>query len=394
MSEFTNKSKQRIENLSNYFIGLLKKENGTELLKKYDILNTQFLPEDVLIAIDYSFDFEEDIAEIKLATNKLFNILYKQFSEPQLVEPQENSLLFYLKQNNKKVKELLNDTKAQIKKLNTKGIDNKTNLIAFFNVLISFTSHYTLQETIIFSEIEKKWKHIKCLKILWSLHDDVRRNVKKTIEILNAEVFDLQEFNKVSSRVYFDIHSIAFREEQILFPIILKTFENQLLEQILQQFSEYELQFVKIPKYFIEEKPLVNENLQIKFSTGELSLEQIELVFSYLPVDITYVDENDKVRFYSNPKHRIFPRSKAIIGRSVQNCHPHESLETVNQIVNSFKIGEKDSASFWIHMGQKFVLIQYFAVRNSQNQYKGVLEVSQEISEIQKLTGDKRLLDW
>ena len=111
-------------------------------------------------------------------------------------------------------------------------------------------------------------------------------------------------------------------------------------------------------------------------------------------MDITFVDENDEVKFFSNPPHRIFPRTPAIIGRKVQFCHPPESVHIVNRIVDSFKSGEKSVASFWLHMGPKFVLIQYFAVRNEQGEYRGTLEVSQEISEIQKIEGDRRLLDW
>jgi len=92
---------------------------------------------------------------------------------------------------------------------------------------------------------------------------------------------------------------------------------------------------------------------------------------------MTYVDENDEVKFFSDPKHRIFPRTKSIIGRKVQNCHPHESVHIVNQIVETFKKREKDEASFWIKMGEKFILIKYFAVHDEKNNYKGVLEVSQ-----------------
>lgn len=132
----------------------------------------------------------------------------------------------------------------------------------------------------------------------------------------------------------------------------------------------------------------------IQFPTGELSVEQAELVFNHLPVDITFVDENDEVRYFSTPKHRIFPRTAAIIGRKIQNCHPPESVSVVDRIVDSFKKGEKEVASFWLHMGSKYVLIQYFAVRDKENKYRGVLEVSQEISEIQEIKGDRKLLDW
>jgi DUF438 domain-containing protein len=108
---------------------------------------------------------------------------------------------------------------------------------------------------------------------------------------------------------------------------------------------------------------------------------------------MTFVDENDEVRYFSTPGHRIFPRSKAIIGRLVENCHPPSSVHIVKELVDSFKSGEKDKESFWIQMGPRFILIQYFAVRDEKGNYKGTLEVSQDISEIRKLEGEKRLMD-
>jgi len=112
-----------------------------------------------------------------------------------------------------------------------------------------------------------------------------------------------------------------------------------------------------------------------------------------LPVDITMIDENDRVCFFSNPKERFFPRSKAIIGRTVQNCHPPESVHVVDDLVKAFKSGEKDSESFWIQMKGRFVLIQYFALRDEDNAYKGCIEVSQDVTDIRKLNGEKRLMD-
>jgi DUF438 domain-containing protein len=113
-----------------------------------------------------------------------------------------------------------------------------------------------------------------------------------------------------------------------------------------------------------------------------------------LPVDITFVDEFDNVQYYSTPKKRIFPRTKAIIGRDVHNCHPKESVHVVEKIVQAFKDGKKDVASFWINMKGEKLLIQYFAVRDDFGNYKGVVEVSQEITEIQRMNGEQRLLDW
>ena len=106
------------------------------------------------------------------------------------------------------------------------------------------------------------------------------------------------------------------------------------------------------------------------------------------------MDENNEVKYFSSPKERFFVRSKAIIGRKVQNCHPHESVHVVNEIVESFRNGERDKASFWIQIKNKFVLIQYFAVRDEQERYRGVIEVSQDVTDIRKLEGERRLLDW
>jgi hypothetical protein len=132
----------------------------------------------------------------------------------------------------------------------------------------------------------------------------------------------------------------------------------------------------------------------IKLDTGKLTAEQINLMLKNLPFDVTFVDENDTVRYYSDTKDRIFPRSPGIIGRAVQNCHPPKSVHIVNDIVQSFKDKKKDVAEFWIKQGEVFVHIRYFPVFNNAGDYKGVIEVSQEISGIQALEGEKRLLDW
>jgi len=116
------------------------------------------------------------------------------------------------------------------------------------------------------------------------------------------------------------------------------------------------------------------------------------MLLNHLPVDITMIDENDRVRFFSNPKDRFFIRSKAIIGRTVQNCHPPESVNVVEELLKAFKSGEKDSEPFWIQMKGRFILIQYFALRDEDGVYKGCIEVSQDLTDIKTLEGEKRLM--
>jgi DUF438 domain-containing protein len=132
----------------------------------------------------------------------------------------------------------------------------------------------------------------------------------------------------------------------------------------------------------------------LNLGTGALSLEMVDLVLRHLPLDLSFVDENDVVRYYSESKERIFPRTPAAIGRTVQNCHPPKSVDTVNRILESFKAGRQSVAEFWIHMGPRFIHIRYFAVRDGDSKYRGCLEVTQDIGALRALDGERRLLDW
>ena len=132
----------------------------------------------------------------------------------------------------------------------------------------------------------------------------------------------------------------------------------------------------------------------LSLSTGSLTLEQVDLLLTHLPVDVSFVDERDTVRYYSATRDRIFARTPAVIGRKVQNCHPGKSVHIVDAILKAFKAGDKDTAEFWIEIEGKFIYIRYFAVRDSARAYRGCLEVSQDVTGIRALKGQKRLLDW
>jgi len=146
-----------------------------------------------------------------------------------------------------------------------------------------------------------------------------------------------------------------------------------------------------------EQKPAADpdkkDNL-IQLAQGRLTPEQINLMLKHLPVDITFVDENNRVCYYSDTPQRIFKRSPAVIGQEVQNCHPAISVHVVNDIVAKFKAKERDVAEFWIKLNNQFVYIRYFPVYDADGKYKGIVEVSQEISRIINLEGERRLLDW
>lgn len=132
----------------------------------------------------------------------------------------------------------------------------------------------------------------------------------------------------------------------------------------------------------------------LQFETGALSEEEVEAVLDSLPVDISFVDKEDRVKYFNKAGKRIFVRTKAVIGRRVQLCHPKKSVHIVNKILESFKTGKKDVAEFWIQMNNRLIHIRYFAVRDKYGKYVGTMEVTQDITDIKKIEGEKRLLDW
>jgi len=130
----------------------------------------------------------------------------------------------------------------------------------------------------------------------------------------------------------------------------------------------------------------------IRLETGMLSKEEIETILDTLPIDLTFVDKDDTVRYFSQTRERIFPRTKAVIGRKVQQCHPQKSIHIVNQILEDFRNGRRDVAEFWINLQGKLIHIRYFPLRSKNGEYMGCLEVTQDITNIKKIEGEKRLL--
>ncbi|MDU6268654.1 MAG: PAS domain-containing protein [Veillonella sp.] len=138
----------------------------------------------------------------------------------------------------------------------------------------------------------------------------------------------------------------------------------------------------------------VGKDAVLDVATGKLTLEQINLLFRHLPVDLSYVDENELVKFYSDTAHRIFPRSANVIGREVKNCHPAKSVHIVEEIVEKFRSGEQSQAEFWINKPGLFIYVIYTAVRDENGKFRGVLEMMQDCTHIRELEGSRTLLTW
>ena len=238
-------------------------------------------------------------------------------------------------------------------------------------------------------------------KVMWAIHNDIRK-VLKTFQG-SLDKGDPGAASAEGMVLITAISDMIYKEENILFPMALETLTDGQWERVLRGGEEIGYALVRpAMDWKAAEGPLAeapphrraDSSAPLWLSEGGLSPKQVDLILRSLPLDLTFVDSDDRVQYYSAGAERIFPRSPGIIGRSVQNCHPPKSIHVVQKILDSFRSGEQDSADFWIRMEDRFIIIRYFAIRDGQGNYEGCLEVSQDVTGIRALEGEKRLLDW
>ncbi|MHA1532139.1 MAG: DUF438 domain-containing protein [Candidatus Heimdallarchaeota archaeon] len=260
-----------------------------------------------------------------------------------------------------------------------------------FRKLGEIDIHYTRIENQLFPILEKHGISGPP-QVMWAVHDEIRPFLKK-IKIKDIDL----ALQKIEDMIY--------KEEHILFPMTLEFFIETDWASVRNGEEEIGFAFGITPGNVWKpvtaadlHKPFLLKPTQaddiLNLDIGNLTIEQINVMLKTLPVDLTFVNENNKVVYYSDTEDRIFPRSRAIIGRSVQKCHPPKSVDIVEDILEKFKTGEKRVAEFWIQLGDAFIFIRYFAMHDAAGKYIGTLEVSQEISQIKSLEGERRLIQW
>ena len=415
MSEFINNTENRINDLYAFTKGIINKEKGSLLVKKHQDAIDQVQPFDVMTVVDRLMAEGIAIPELKTGINKTLNMFYSALIAKAV--PDYNSIPFLkvLVDENNELNHQLIALRPDIKEVNSKYIGETEKNLVLQNIrnkvnnLIGFEPHYIKKENIFFPYVEKHLKEYRCLPLMWAYHDDIRSYSKEIVGMIDSGEVDMKRLNRLIGDLFFTMYAIRFREEFILFPMVFDLIPKSEWSEMMEQSFELGFAFIDTPekpgkqdsptttspvgssKKIVGKKELVDALLD--FDTGLVQLEQAIMMLNHLPVDMTLVDENDEVRYFSTPGDRIFPRSKAIIGRKVENCHPPSSVHVVTELLDAFKAGKKDKESFWIQMGKKFILIQYFALRDEKGTYKGTLEVSQDVSEIRSLTGEKRLMD-
>lgn len=396
MSEFTLTKEKRVDKLLEVSKLILNSGDVQSFIVENKAFINTVVPSDFIMLFDELIQEGHSMKRMKVLVSKILNIFRQTIDQHQRLTPEPNSFLWACEENNRVMERKLDEIRPIFKAFVKDFTDNTLSdtLLKLFIQLEEFGQYYVLKENILFPVIEKSWSDYRCIQIMWSFHDDIRRNIKSVINQLKEKVIDPKLFKRCVGDIFFNMLAIKFREEKILFPELLLSLPDNQLKTMKKEAIE-----LGFPYFTPENREVVLPSGNavdglVNLGTGQLSVDQVCMIFNHLPVDITFVDENGKVRYFSSPKKRIFPRTTAVLGREVQNCHPPESVHVVLKIVDSFRSGEKDSATFWIRMKGELILIQYFAVRDESGIYRGIIEVTQEITEIIAIEGEKRLLEW
>ena len=340
--------------------------------------------------------------EIKKFCN-VHALLFQSALEKSVIKETSPSHPVYLfKLENREIEKIV-DSLKKLKEEREKELPRtKRKLNDLLNELRGIEVHYARKELVLFPFLEKQG-FTGPSKVMWGKDNEVRDLLKKAISSVEEikDIKDLEPYSKNSlGPLIEEVTGMIFKEENILFPTCLEKLSAHDWVEILKESDKIGYVFVEKPKETealvkdlksaLLEEPVFEDN-EISLPTGKLRLKELMSVLNTLPVDITFVDNEDKVRYFSDNKERIFLRTKSVIGIKVQNCHPPQSLEAVEKILKSFKEGKRDTVDFWVNQEGKFVHIRYFAVRDEGGSYLGTLEVSQDLTEIKKLEGEKRL---
>lgn len=408
MSESINNQTQRQETLKNIIRRLHAGASVDEVKAQFAELLTGVGGDEIarieqaLVAEGLDPDQIKPLCDVHVA---VFRESLDTQADPQTIPGHP---VFTFRAENLAVGRVLNNVKAALD--NYKAAPGEATLQAAresVRKLREYERHYLRKENILFAYLER-YDFSGPSKVMWAVHDDIRAGWKKLTALLDAgpgEDFAgfAAQLDETFALVDQTLRDMIYKEHKILFPAAMARLSEADWGEIRAQEAEIGYAYIAAGRQWQArvdpreaeaqaEIGVAPEGL-IPLNIGALSAEQISMMLTALPVDITFVDENDTVRFFSQTRERIFPRSPAIIGRKVQNCHPPQSMGRVQRILDDFRAGVRNVAEFWIEMHGMFIHIRYFALRDAAGTYRGTLEVTQNIAPLRALEGERRLLN-
>ena len=346
---------------------------------------------------------------IREDVHAVINMLGDQIDNTMPNLPADHPIMHYLKEN-EEMKRLLLAVEDLVQYPMIKN-----QWLELYDKISQYPIHYKRKQNQLYPMLERKG-FTRPTTTMWTFDDMVRDEIREAERLLREDKEDA--FIKQQERVLLYARDLMEKEEFILYPTSMALISEEEFEDMKSGDQEIGFAFFEVEHKTTENKVGTQPNEQNNFAndlqalltkygysaagggdkldvtTGKLTLEQVNLIYKHLPIDISFVDENELVCFYSDTDHRIFPRSKNVIGREVMNCHPRKSAHIVREVIDKLRSGEQDKAEFWINKPGLFIYIIYVAVRDKDGNFRGVLEMMQDCTHIRALEGSQTLLTW
>lgn len=309
---------------------------------------------------------------------------------------------------NMALKNVAKETMTEISTIENTKEENLGKIInrlkGHFNQLMDADKHYQRKEYLIFPYLEQAGI-TGPPKVMWGKHDEIREQIKGSLEVLNTEDISKEELIASAELVLRPaargVAEMVTKEEEILFPMLMDTLTDADWHEVQKQSLDIGFCLYDPPTEWQPEdiepesvNEAQKEGAEVKLPSGSLSAEELMAIMNTASFDMTFVDKNDKVKYFTQGDERIFQRNRAILNRDVRHCHPPASAHIVDKILEDFKSGKETRAPFWIQLNDKFIHIEYFALHNEKGEYLGTLEVSQNLTEYRKLEGEQRILSY
>jgi len=408
MSELINNREERIKNLKGLMEKISSEDSGIEVREEISKM-LKAVPYDEVIAAEQELFEDGKLKDNMLELCDLHSqALNGLLTVSNLKAPAGHPVSIFRKEN-QAIKREISFLQKLFNEINEMSDDDSCSdtllkIHSHFNNLMDIEKHYLRKEYQLFPYLEK-YNISGPSTVMWGKHDQIRGMLKNSIEALkNSAGADAASIKALIEIVFQPalkmIDEMIYKEENILFPMALDTLNEKDWYEILNQSDEigYCL-FEPVEKWEPQDKDILasfipKESSKVKMPSGAMTVEELTNVLNTLPFDMTFVDKNDHVRYFTEGSERIFQRNKAILGRKVQFCHPPSSVGTVERILNDFKSGKENKAAFWINMKGKFIYISYYAVRDKESNYLGTLEVTQDLTELRSLEGERRILEY
>ena len=409
MSELIQNNNDKQESLKNIVRNLSEGSDIKAVQKEFKKIIKDVSPEEIAAMEQSLIDSGVPVEHVQSLCDVHVKVFEDTLSKQKTGRALPGHPVHTFKEENKALQKRIKVLKRASSKA-SKGTDPDL-FVKAFEDLKKIEIHYARKENQLFPFLETV-NFTGPSRVMWGKHNEIRDMIKEIDSMIKKQDFSgLKQKVKKLSRA---LSGMIFMEEKILYPTALRKLPEQSWIQIRKGEKEIGYAWVspgnlwdpdiiktgeksEFEKFLenAEKKKVSGEKTDtIPLQVGELNLKQLNLMLNNIPLDISFVDENDEVKYYSGGKERLFPRSPGIIGRKVQNCHPPKSAHIVQKIVESFKNREKEYAEFYFQMKDRFIHIRYFPVYDEEQVYRGVLEVSQDITGIKKLEGQKKLLDW